>query len=353
MSNAGSKSLFKRLPMALVSLVLVAYVIASSDWSAVLAKLQNIEVFWLVLLGLSAPALVAASVWKWARLLRVYGIEVGFGRLFAMYVAGQFYNNLLPTSSGGDVVRGEMLRRHCGSGHAAYGSIVAERFTGLAVLILIAVLALIEAPAIWPHTELVLGVGAGLAFATSVMLVVLSRRITRFFDRRLGGIGPARKALKKVHDFQDSLWEYRKHPRELWIAICFSGLFYLLAIAGTVIAAESVGQHPSWWAVSVCVPLVLIVTLLPISLNGIGLWEVVFATSFEAMGMTRELGLTVALLLRARDLGWSVLGFAIVTVGGLASRASIVEAAHGQDVSTGPNVPSRQGVATVTADANA
>ncbi|MEM7576375.1 MAG: lysylphosphatidylglycerol synthase transmembrane domain-containing protein [Planctomycetota bacterium] len=344
MSSVGSRSLLKRLPMAAVSLLLVAYVIASSDWSAVATKLQNIEVFWLVLLALSAPALVAASVWKWSRLLKVYGVEVGFGRLFAMYVAGQFYNNLLPTSSGGDVVRGEMLRRRCGSGHAAYGSIVAERFTGLAVLIFLAVLALVEAPAIWPYTELVVGVGAGLMFATAVMLVVLSRRITRLLDRRLGNIGPARKALKKIHDFQDSLWEYRKHPRELWIALGFSILFYALAIGGTVIAAESVGQHPSWWAVSVCVPLVLIVTLLPISLNGIGLWEVTFAMSFEAMGMTRELGLTVALLLRARDLSWSVLGFGLVTVGGLASRAAIAEAANvreipvGQAVATGPAV---------------
>ncbi|MEM1097518.1 MAG: lysylphosphatidylglycerol synthase transmembrane domain-containing protein [Planctomycetota bacterium] len=346
--NNGSKSVLKRLPMALVSLVLVAYVIYSSDWSAVAEKLQNIQMFWVVLLLLSAPALVAASVWKWSRLLKVYGCEVSFGRLFAMYVAGQFYNNLLPTSSGGDVVRAEMLRRRCGSGHAAYGSIVAERFTGLAVLIVLAVLALIEAPAIWPHVELVLGVAAGLAFATAVMLVVLSRRITRLLDRRLGNIGPARKALKKVHDFQDSLWEYRKYPRELWIAIGFSGLFYALAIAGTVIAAESVGQHPNWWAVSVCVPLVLIVTLLPISLNGIGLWEFVFATSFAAMGMTPELGLTVALLLRARDLSWSVLGFALVTLGGLASRASIAEAAQGRASAPRPVVSAPQSLRAVS-----
>ncbi|MEM8781447.1 MAG: lysylphosphatidylglycerol synthase transmembrane domain-containing protein [Planctomycetota bacterium] len=339
MKLGRSKALLKRLPMTAVSLLLVAYVVVSSDWSAVLDKVQNIEAFWLVLLVLTAPALVAASVWKWRRLLNVYGHDASFGQLFGMYVAGQFYNNLLPTSSGGDVVRAEMLRRRCGSGHAAYGSIVAERFTGLAVLILIAVLALVEAPAIWPHTELVVGVAAGLLFASAVMLVVLSRRITRLLDRGLGNVGPARKALKKVHDFQDSLWQYRDHPFELSVALGFSGLFYLLAIASTVIAAEAVGLHPSWWAVSICVPLVLIVTLLPISLNGIGLWEVVFATSFEAMGMTRELGLTVALLLRARDVGWSVLGFLLVTLAGLATRAAIAEAAKGPDVPAGQAVP--------------
>ncbi len=340
--------------MAVVSLLLVAYVVWSSDWSAVFDKLKNIETFWLVLLVLSAPAMVAASVWKWRRLLGVYGHEVSFGTLFGMYVAGQFYNNLLPTSSGGDVVRGELLRRKCGSGHAAYGSIVTERFTGLAVLILLAIVALVEAPAIWRHTELVIGVAAGLMFALTVMLVVLSRRVTRLLDRRVGHLGPARKALGKVHDFQNSLWQYRRHPRELGIAVGFSALFYLLAIASTLVAAESVGQHLDGydiWAVSVCVPLVLIVTLLPISLNGIGLWEVVFATSFEAMGMSRELGLTVALLLRARDLSWSVLGFGLVTVAGLASRSAIAEAAQGRAMAT--EIATGQVSPVMTTDAKA
>ncbi len=310
------KKLAKKLPMALISGVLVAYVVWSTDWTDVLAIVKTVSWYWLVWLAVTAPLLVAVSVWKWKRLLAVRGVQAKFGSLFAMYVAGQFYNNLLPTSSGGDVVRGEMLRRRCGCGNLAFGSIVAERFTGLAVLILLALVSLVEAQAIWPYWKLVLGVGAGLAFATAVMVIVISRRVTRTLDRVFGHVGVARKALDKVHAFQDSLWEYARFKRELWIALALSVLFYLLCVAGTVVAAEAVGQHAGFWAVSVCVPLVLIITLLPISMNGIGLWELAFAETFEAMGMTRELGLTVALLLRARDLSWSVLGYIGLTLGG-------------------------------------
>ncbi len=340
------KRAIKKLPMALVSALLVMYVIWTTDWSLVLGKVTGVSPFWVAMLALSAPALVAVSVWKWQRLLAVRGVDVGFKPLFGMYVAGQFYNNLLPTSSGGDVVRAEMLRRKCRDGHLAYGSIVAERFTGLAVLIVLAVVSLVEAPALWPHTELVVGVGLGLTFALTVMVVVISRRITRLLDRWLGHIGPAKKALTKVHDFQDSLWEYRQYPRELVVALVLSVLFYVLCIVGTTIAAEAVGRHEGLWAVSVCVPMVLIITLLPISLNGAGLWEAAFGQTFEAMGMSWELGVLVALLLRLRDVAWSVIGYAVLCALGVAA-AGVGRGTHvagnadaaGADASAVENTP--------------
>lgn len=308
----------RKLPMALISLVLVGYVVWSTDWSQVGAIVRRVSLPWLGLFALTAPALVWVSVWKWRRLLAVRGADVGFGTLFGLYIVGQFYNNLLPTSSGGDVVRAEVLRRRCGCGHTAYGSIVAERFTGLAMLIVLAVGALAATPALWAHAGLVVAAGAGLAFATAVMVVVVSRRVTRRLDRWFGHVGPARKALAKVHAFQDSLWEYARHPRELGVAVLLSLLFYGWCVVGTVWAAAAFGHPVSWWSVSVCVPLVLIVTLLPISLNGVGIWEATFAETFEALGLGRELGLAVALLLRARDLVWSLAGFGVLSVLGVA-----------------------------------
>ncbi len=304
--------------MAMVSLALVAYVIWSSDWGKVLDIAQHVEWPWLVVFAFTSPALVAVSVWKWRCLLLVRGVDQSFASLFGLYVVGQFYNNVLPTSSGGDVVRGEVLRRRGVDGNTAYGSIVVERFTGLAVLIALAVLAVVESPSIWSRVPLMVAVLSGLFFAMAVMLVVVSRRITRLLDRWFGKISLARKALAKVYTFQQSLWQYAQHRRQMWVALGLSVLFYVLAIAGTVLAAEVFDRHVSWWPVSICVPLVLIVTLLPISLNGVGLWEATFAETFEATGMTRELGLSVALLLRARDLMWSVLGYAVLSVMGVA-----------------------------------
>ena len=323
------QALMKRLPVALISLVLVGYVVWTTDWSQVWVISKQLSLPWLCIFALTAPAMVAASVWKWRRLLRVRGVDASFGTLFGLYVVGQFYNNLLPTSSGGDVVRAEVLRRRCGCGNTAYASIVAERFTGLGVLLVMAVVALLAAPETWTHVRLIVAVLAGLGFASAVMLVVSSRRITRLMDRCFGHIGPARKALAKVHDFQDVLWSYAKYPKELWIALGLSLLFYVLAVGGTILAAESFDRHVHWWPVTVCVPLVLIVTLLPISLNGVGLWEAAFAETFEMMGMTRELGLAVALLLRLRDIVWSVAGFGLLSLVGLAHAGMESEPAVG------------------------
>lgn len=78
---------------------------------------------------------------RWRALLAAYGAVAspGFGRLFHLYLVGQFYNVLLPGAVGGDVVRGYATRAAFGETGATAAVAVAfvERVLGLAALLLI------------------------------------------------------------------------------------------------------------------------------------------------------------------------------------------------------------------------
>src|SRR5262245_20287932 len=100
-------------------------------------------------LGLIALALilqllgVVLSAAKWWVLLRARGLRLSFTWLLGAYLAGQFANNFLPTTVGGDALRVAQLGRRIGSYSQASASVFIERLTGFLALSLIANLALV------------------------------------------------------------------------------------------------------------------------------------------------------------------------------------------------------------------
>ena len=316
------------------TLLLAAFVVWASNPARLLELAANLNPRWLPLLAATALGTTAASVWKWSLLLRARpgGLAVPtFLPLLGLYATGQFYNQVLPSNTGGDVVRGELLagRLRAAGGVAgtgrpeAYASITAERFTGLAVLVLMAVPTALV-PAFWGSPMLMVGILAGTLLSVSVMASVLLIRpgapeasakplrpaglTARTRSRVLKLLAGVRR---KLGAFSAGLRAYRHHPRTLGAALALSLLFYVLAVASVMIAARCFGHVIPFLPAAAATAAVLVVSLLPISINGLGLWEASFLATFEALGLGGELGLAVALLIRARDLGWAVIGAAI------------------------------------------
>ncbi|BAM02623.1 hypothetical protein PSMK_04640 [Phycisphaera mikurensis NBRC 102666] len=292
-------------------------VLYASDLSRLAELAAGLRPGWLPALALTAPALAAVSVLKWWLLLRARpgGAVPGFTPLLGLYATGQFYNQVLPSNSGGDVVRAEMLTRRlrvrgAGGRSAAWASITAERFTGLAVLVAMAVPAAL-CPAFWAHPLLMVGIAAGTALSVAVIAGVLlvppsPPPPAAGPDRRL--LRALGKARAKLAAFSADLRSYGRHRRTLAASLALSAGFYALAVASVMVAAACFGHPVAVRPATLATAAVLVVSLLPVSINGLGLWEASFLASFEALGLGGELGLAVALLLRFRDLLWAVAG---------------------------------------------
>ena len=317
------KGLLKRLPVLAISLALAGWVIARTDWTR-LGELvaDGLRPAWLPVFAITAPLLTLVSAWKWRSLLAARGQRDGLLPLTGLYVTGQFYSNVLPSSSGGDVVRAELARRRHGGearqGEAptrstVYAAITAERFTGLFVLLVLALAALATTPAVWRHGALTGLALAGVAFASAVMAAVASRRVGRALARLGQHIKPLAHPAAKLQRFQADLWAYADHPGVLGRALLQSVAFYALAAASIVVAGACFGVAVDARTATAATALVLVITLLPISINGVGLWEFAFSEVFDLFGYGRELGLALALLIRFRDVTWSTAGFLLAT----------------------------------------
>jgi uncharacterized membrane protein YbhN (UPF0104 family) len=163
----------RRLRLALqvaVAAALLGWLAATSGWEELWRALASAPpALCVLLLGMYYVG-VALSCWKWSVLLHVEGLHVPFIRLFRWYLIGVFAGNYLPTEIGGDLGRGLVAGRATGQPLSVARSILAERLSGLAVLIALAlagVATLLGQPAL-AAVGLALGlVGAGLGLAAA------------------------------------------------------------------------------------------------------------------------------------------------------------------------------------------
>src|SRR5262249_41831335 len=93
--------------------------------------------FWLAAVGLYALTQVVSAL-RWQLLAQPLGFQRSLGQFVRYYFIGMYFNLLLPTSVGGDVVRAWYLDGRSGRRLPAFLSVFVDRFSGLRVLLALA-----------------------------------------------------------------------------------------------------------------------------------------------------------------------------------------------------------------------
>jgi uncharacterized membrane protein YbhN (UPF0104 family) len=281
-----------RLGLALrlaVSAALVAWILRRTPFHEVGAAFRSADLrFVLLALGLQLFD-TFASVRRWRLLIRAQGGEAPFPGLVRAYFIGIFFNNLLPSTIGGDTVRVVHTSRS-GVGRArALAIIFVDRSLGLLALLLFAIVgALASGRLAWLIAgAAVLGLAAGLLFLH-----------------------------RKLH------WTWAVLAR----ASGWSLLLQTSVVLGGWCLARALHAPIPLPYFFLIVPLALIVMMLPVSINAIGVRENVWAFFFAAFGVPAALGVAVAWLSYGLVLLQALAGGAVYAWGRL-PRSRVVEEA--------------------------
>ena len=278
------------------------------DWPGTLRILRRADMG-LVLLsaGIIVAAIVVSTI-KWQRLTRVVCGPLPFLPLLRAYWIGSFISNYLPSNVGGDLVRVLVLRSWAPIEQLA-GSVLVERLTGVAALALISALCLGIRPvepwklnvALWLLVAAIVG-GLALVVAAGAHLIrggsALMARLPSLF----------RKVSVKVDRFGEAVAGYRHAPGELLVAGAWSLLFYGLLILYQFGLLRAVGSSITLWDTALVAPLVPLVSLLPVTANGLGLTEGAIVLFYTQMGVPPEQAFAAALLRRLVTIGTSLPG---------------------------------------------
>ncbi|HUE38557.1 MAG TPA: lysylphosphatidylglycerol synthase transmembrane domain-containing protein, partial [Candidatus Binatia bacterium] len=133
---------WKLLVKLAVSVGLLLYLMRRVDFGQMLRQFARSDPLLLIaalLLYLIGQVLSAV---KWARLARAVGFHEPLPRFVAYYLIGMFFNAFGFGTVGGDVVRALYLARGGGRRALALNTVVADRVSGLLVLLAVALVAL-------------------------------------------------------------------------------------------------------------------------------------------------------------------------------------------------------------------
>lgn len=266
-------------------------------------------------------AMVAVSTWKWWYLLRLQGHPVPFVYLYRAYFVGYYYSNILPSNVGGDVARVWWSMQRGVPGAAGAAAVFAERFTGLLLLLLMAVISPFLSASLDRHPVL-LGcaavAAAGLIFL--VFLMLGARPGTRLLETLSGkwtsrtgrGFRLLGRICAKAGTFGARagalLSIIRRQPSAFWPVTGLTVLFYLLMLANVAVGFRVFGPWPECQTMAAVFPAALMVAMIPLSLGNIGITEGSYVFFFGLAGMGAEITLAMGLLLRAKIIMLGLIG---------------------------------------------
>lgn len=272
-----------RLAGTVVALGLLVYLLAQQGWAEFTRAIQSIPLWAFLAAFACLFGSRLTTIGRWLALLRAADVRISLWDAFKLVFAGLFASNFLPTTIGGDVVRlaGAMqLRLDAG---IVTASLIVDRLVGMAGM---ATLLPLELPRVLREGMPALKSAAGQAPLAAAALPVFMQSL-----------------WKKLLGFIEKIWQSVVHwvrrPLGLLHALAWTYAHMACVFGAVWFFLAGMGEPLSFWKIGGLWVLAYFITLLPVSINGLGLQELSIAVLYTTFGgVSEEAGLALAVLMR-------------------------------------------------------
>lgn len=289
------------------SLLLLAYIIWLVDLKEVLRifKSANVGIFIIVFLLSFFDQWLGA--YGWHTLLKAKGVSVSLKDLSLLFFESVFFGFLLPSSMGPDAIRAYNLSKKTSNPTGAISSILVLRAATLLSLYTVAFLSLILYYDKISDKRFINVVAGSLLFIGIVGLIVFLKPIRSIISNILTFI-KAEGLRGHVEKLYSSFIDYSKCRRALTISFSLMFFSQVLRAVLSFILGISMGINISIVSYLLYLPLVSIITKIPISFGGLGLGEGSLIYFFLKAGITYNEAFAITILLSLINIGVAVSG---------------------------------------------
>jgi uncharacterized protein (TIRG00374 family) len=288
-----------------VSAALIVLLLLRMDLGRTAEALRSVrpDYFGLALATFAASLVLGAIQWR--RLLSVQDIRISLGKAVSFYYVGAFFNVILPSNIGGDVVRVYDVYKVSGKSNETIAATVTDRMLGLVGLGLLAVPAGLHIASSRGTLGLDPGFGVTsilmvLAFVILLVfafMVLMNRDLARGVARVLRPlfIGGTRE---RARDIYESFHLYRSNTGDLLRAFGIAMVVQVLRVLVHYELSLALGLEIPVIYFFLFIPVIAIFIALPISIGGLGIREGLGVVLFcgVVQGLTKEQAFSMELL---------------------------------------------------------
>ncbi len=227
------------------------------------------------------------------KVMAVQNVMISVKNVTYLSLVGFFFNNFLPTSVAGDVVKAHYTARYTAKTLESYTSVIIDRIFGLVSFVFIASFALIFADR-GVKSPLVIRIILAMITCSLVALYLIS---TDFITKRAGRFLAKFKFLQfnsRIPLLLDAIARYRGNMRVILFALYTSVVAQVISVFIVIILARGLSVNISLGLVFLALPIITIISMLP-SLNGLGIREGAYVF-FLGKYIGKEQALSISIL---------------------------------------------------------
>ncbi|MDF5721436.1 MAG: lysylphosphatidylglycerol synthase transmembrane domain-containing protein [Rhizonema sp. PD37] len=285
----------------IISLGLIAFVLTRVDIAQTGKQFQSLSLPFVLFALIYYTGCQWLSCLRWQVVLRSSGYSIPTSSLLSSYFAGMFLNIFLPGSFGGDAYRVYRVAQQTKDSEAALVSVFLERFTGLFALSALAILGLPPAVKIVGRWDILLLFFGCVGTLVGGVILIISPQLLIIIEPWLKKVGFQTLAARFAK-IQLLLRQFTQHSQALILSISLSFLLMLSLVYYHYLIAQQLKIPISYLELLVFIPILAVITLLPISLGGIGVKEGLWVYLFTRIGLTGEQALLLSVT--TTILGW-------------------------------------------------
>jgi len=278
-------------------------------------RLNQLESGWVALAVFLLGAETVLLAIRWREIATVCHATLAFISALQITFIATFFNQVLPSTVGGDGARIWLFaRKGAGWAKATY-SVLVDRAVGLVVLALIVIaclpytFTLIE-DSIARAVLLVIGFGT---VAGAALVVLAGLQFRQYFNRWM--------VTRHLSSALYIVAAVCKSYRSATIVLACSVAIHLLTVAAAWCCVKAIAAPVSFAQVLFLIPPVILISSMPVSIAGWGVRESSTIMAFAYAGLSQSDGLIVSILFGAASFVVGVVGGIIWIVSGLGFRA--------------------------------
>ncbi|MBD3225190.1 MAG: flippase-like domain-containing protein [Caldithrix sp.] len=283
---------------ALVSLGLLGYLIYKAGPIQIMNILRQIAdtnrlLLVLLAVGLGLIWILLMSV-RWSFLLRGYGKPVAISKLYNFYLIGLFFNNFLPTSVGGDVMRVYRVIGEIEDRTIAFSGVIIERMMGIAATLFLAIIALFFVSHQF-HSNKLLYLSVSMFILILVFFFLLIRNRPFYLLLKIFEKFTILKIGEKFNKLFEAVHYFKEHPRVLISTFLISLLSQSMVVLMNYILAKAFGLNVSLAYLFLVVPVTFVLTMLP-SINGVGIRDLGYVSLLSRVGISNAAAISLSVM---------------------------------------------------------
>jgi uncharacterized protein (TIRG00374 family) len=270
----------------LLSGVLFLWILWQQDWDLVIQNLRQLSAVLLFAVWVLFLGVFVVNALRWYALLKAVEINLPFIQAVKIVFLGSFVSNFLPSTIGGDGLRFFSLLHYTTYRAKAGASVVLDRLVSMVSIVFLLPISLITFgnSIIEIFQTGAVSWSALSIFSTEYQNSKRNRWVSRF--------------RKLVSDGINAFRDWFSKPFSLLLAGMISWLAFLLYIVGIWWIARGLGIDIAYYQAIGITVITYLVTLLPISINGYGVREVLMTALYLRLGATIDQASTLAIVTR-------------------------------------------------------